>query len=209
MSGPGGEVLGGRDRRLVRLTAAIVLGAWDELAALRREAPPGEPDRAWREAVLQTHLFAGFPRLVEAYEVLERAGGLGEPEADEGEEGALGLPARRDRGAELFDAIYRDQAAGVRERLAAYHPDYGDWIADHAYGRVLSRPGLAPRRRELCAVVALAVTGQDRQLASHARGAVRLGGSAAELAAVIEAVVDLAPEEPLERARAVLARFAR
>ena len=50
------------DPRLARLFAAVVLGRWTEVERLRREAPPGEPDRGWREAFLQSHLFAGFPR---------------------------------------------------------------------------------------------------------------------------------------------------
>ena len=54
-----------KDTRLVRLSAGIALGAWDEVRTLRQEAPAGEPDRAWREIVLQSHLFAGFPRVVE------------------------------------------------------------------------------------------------------------------------------------------------
>ena len=53
--------------RLARLFTAICLGQFDVVRTLRREAPAGEPDRAWREAVLQTHLFSGFPRLVQAW----------------------------------------------------------------------------------------------------------------------------------------------
>src|SRR5688500_8150123 len=70
--------LGAKDQRLIRLVAAIVLGRWDEVEHLRKSAPSSEPDRAWREAVLMSHLFGGVPRLVEAYEVLERVGGLGQ-----------------------------------------------------------------------------------------------------------------------------------
>ena len=54
------------DRLLARLSAAVVLGDWEGLRALRAQAPPGQPDRRWREALLQTHLFAGFPRTIEA-----------------------------------------------------------------------------------------------------------------------------------------------
>ena len=47
--------------RLARLFTAICLGEFDVVRELRSAAPEGEPDRAWREAVLQTHLFCGFP----------------------------------------------------------------------------------------------------------------------------------------------------
>ncbi len=193
----------------MRLVAAIVLGDWPAVTRLRQAAPPGEPNRAWREAVLQTHLFAGFPRLVEAYEGLERAGGLGVPEPAELEHDACPPRDVTQDGADLFDAIYADQALSVRQRLRNFHPDFATWIARHAYGRVLSRPGLAARVRELCAVGALLVTGQDRQLASHARGAVRLGARPAQVVAVFELLEDLLTPQIAARGRAVLERFAR
>ncbi|MBK7877955.1 MAG: carboxymuconolactone decarboxylase family protein, partial [Planctomycetes bacterium] len=168
--------LADRDARLVRLFAAAVLGRFDVVRALRARAPGGEPDRAWREVVLQVHVFAGFPRLVETYGVLEAAGGLGTIEPDE----ALGdrsAEAARADGRALFERIYASDAPAVHGMLARHHPDFARWIEEHAYGRVLARPGLEPRLRELCAVAALAVLGQERQLASHVRGALRCGAT--------------------------------
>ncbi len=193
------------DRRLVRLSAAIALGRWDELAALRRAAPAGEPDRRWREVLLQAHLFAGFPRAVEAASVLAAAGGLGPPAPDE----LARAPADPDAGRALFDAIYATRAEAVRAELASFHPELALWIAEHAYARVLARPGLSADRRELCAVAALAAQGQDRQLAAHARGAVRLGASRAEVQATLEAIADLLEPATLARAREVIAHFTR
>ncbi len=63
--------------RLLDLTAAAVLGDWEWLVELRKQAPAGEPDRAWRETLLQCHLFGGYPRVVEAFETLNRHGGMG------------------------------------------------------------------------------------------------------------------------------------
>lgn len=189
----------------MRLSAAIALGRWDELRALRHAAPHGEPDRAWREVLLQAHLFAGFPRAVEAAGVLAASGGLGQLEAGEVEES----PADPARGRALFDALYGDQSAAVRGGLEALHPELARWIEEHAYARVLARPGLAPDRRELCAVAALAATAQERQLASHARGAVRLGASGAEVLEALAAVADLLDGAVLARARDVVEYFAR
>ena len=191
-------------RRLARLFTCVVLGRWEDLARLRAEAPAGEPDRAWREAVLQAHVFAGFPRVVEAYDVLARAGGLGRP----GPEELLGEPDQPERGRALFERIYRERAEDIRTALAAGHPDFAAFIEGHAYGRILARPGLEPALRELLAVAALAALGQERQLASHARGARRCGASAEQVHAVLASVSDLLQPERLERARRVLERFA-
>jgi alkylhydroperoxidase/carboxymuconolactone decarboxylase family protein YurZ len=190
---------------LPRLCAGVVLGRWDTVRDVRRRAGPGEPDRAWREAVLQTHLFAGFPRLVEAYDVLREVGGLGTPEPGE----AAAEPDRPERGRELFDRIYGDVAGAVRASLAEHHPDFARWVEGHAYGRVLARSGLDPARRELLAVACLAALGQDRQLLSHARGALRCGASGGELDGVLDAVADLLEPGGLKRARRIVSRVRR
>lgn len=198
-----------RERRRLRLFVACVLGRWDEVVRLRRAAQPDEPDRAWRETVLQVHVFAGFPRLVEAYGVLAEVGGLGQLETGEtsASDDPRSLAVEHARGRELFDRIYSTDAPRVRAMLAGHHADFAHWIEGHAYGRVLARPGLAPDRRELLAVVALAALGQERQLASHARGSLRLGASALELVEALDAVADLIDAEKLDKARRVVERF--
>ena len=192
-----------KERALVRLSTAIVVGNWDVLKSTRAAAPAGEPDREWREAALQTHLFAGFPRLVQAFGVLDEVGGLGTPAPDELEADAQATQ----RGAQLFNTIYADGAPAVRGMLEGYHGDFAAWIAEHAYARVLARPGMAADRRELLASCALAALGQERQLASHARGALRCGASFDELLEAFEAVTDLIDEDRLERARRIAERF--
>jgi len=201
--------LSSSDRRLLRWFLACTLGNWEEAARARREAGPGEPDRRWREAWLQVHLFAGIPRQVEAAQVLALAGGLGEPDPDEIDR--TSDLEQRARGSEFFDRIYAGDSQPVRAMLARGHPEFERWVLEHAYGRVLSRPGLAPERRELLAVVALAALGQERQLASHARGALRCGATPEELDEALEAVLDLVePEHPgrIAEARRMLARLA-
>jgi alkylhydroperoxidase/carboxymuconolactone decarboxylase family protein YurZ len=196
--------LSDRERRLARLFTAVVLGDWERLRTDRQTAPAGEPDRSWRECVLQAHVFAGFPRVVEAYGVLASCGGLGETSPEE----ILGESDEHERGRALFERIYQQDAPKVRAMLHAGHPDFARWIEGHAYGRILSRPGLEPRVRELLAVAGLAALGQDRQVASHARGALRCGATAAEVAEVIEAIAERIAPERSERARAVVAHFA-
>lgn len=188
---------------LLELTVYACLGDWTKLAELRRREGV-RPDRRWREALLQTHLFAGFPRIVEAFGVLEASGGLGSPTPDED----LGEPDRPERGRELFDRIYGSRADRVRGQLEGFHPDFARWIEGHAYGRVLTRPGLPAAVRELLAVAALAALGQDRQLASHARGAVACGARPEEVHAALTAIGPHIDADDLDRARRVVARFA-
>lgn len=196
------SALPGELTRLLALSTAIVLGDWEALRRLRREAPAGEPNRAWREAALQAHLFAGFPRLVEALGVLEAEGGLGTPDPGEFDP----EDDVRERGEALFARIYGPETGRVRRTLEARHPLFTSWVLAHAYGRVLSRPGLAPRERELLAVAALAATEQDRQLAGHARGAVRCGATPAEVLAAVRTLAPRLAPARLERVLRVVER---
>jgi 4-carboxymuconolactone decarboxylase len=195
-----------REHRLLKLFAACVLGRWENVRALRRAAPPGEPDRLWREAVLQVHVFAGFPRQVEAYDLLLGLGGLG-PTAPE-ETDAEDERAAAARGRELFERIYREQSQRVGAFLADGHPSFERWTIEHAYGRVLARGGLEPRLRELLAVAALAVLGQEKQLASHVRGAVRCGAAPAEPGEVLVLLGDWIPAAFRDRAAWIAAKYA-
>jgi 4-carboxymuconolactone decarboxylase len=96
----------------------------------------------------------------------------------------------------------------VRTLLHDAHPDFARWILGHAYGRVLTRPGLSAAQRELLAVVALAALGQERQLASHLRGAVRCGATPADLSATLESVRTIIGPTRCDAALALAARYA-
>ncbi len=77
---------------------------------------------------------------------------------------------------------------GAMERL---HPALAEGILEEGYGRVLSRPGLSPRERELILVPVLAATRAWRQLPGHLRGARRVGASWDEIRRVIGGIRDL------------------
>jgi hypothetical protein len=55
-------------------------------------------------------------------------------------------------------------------RMAGFHPDLAEWILADGYGRVLSRPGLSIRERELIVVAVLSALRLPKQLESHVRG---------------------------------------
>jgi len=195
---------------LARLGVAVVLHDVEALRGIARalaaEARASRDEEALRETLLQCHVFCGFPRALAAMDVLRDAGWR--PERPTGDEsGDPDDPASR--GAGLFDTIYGKNADGVRAHLEGLDPAFARWIAEHAYGRVLTRPGLDAASRELLAVALLAALGHDRQLASHARGAVRCGAQPVEVRDVIDAAADLMPEGFPERAHEIVDRFSR
>ncbi|HYM80663.1 MAG TPA: carboxymuconolactone decarboxylase family protein [Candidatus Limnocylindria bacterium] len=79
------------------------------------------------------------------------------------------------QGAALCRRVYGPVMPRLLESVQALHPDLATWMVEQGYGRVLSRPGLGARERELVTVAVLAQSGWERQLVSHLLGAARLG----------------------------------
>ncbi|MEQ8661286.1 MAG: carboxymuconolactone decarboxylase family protein [Gammaproteobacteria bacterium] len=97
-----------------------------------------------------------------------------------------GDAARRARGLQTLDVITADASARLFERLGDIAPEMAEWIADFAYGDVVSRPALDLRTRELATVAALTALGNARpQLEAHIGGALNAGCTPREVLEVI------------------------
>ncbi len=90
----------------------------------------------------------------------------------------------------MFEGVYGGNADSVFGLLGEFHADFRSFVLEVAYGRILARPGLSGRIRELLAVAALAASDQRRQFAGHARGALHLGATIDELREVLATVFD-------------------
>lgn len=169
--------LAAADRALLLVQAAVWPGDASELArwiAVARDR--GVPRRDLEETLLQAVLFFGFPRCITAFETLQAQW----PDAVAPGE-ALAAAAQPAAGRALFAAIYGANSETVQQHLGRLHPELRDHVLDCAYGRILTRPALAPKRRELLAVGALAVLQQVPQLVAHARGALGFGATVQEV----------------------------
>lgn len=166
-----------RTRLLVHGIVAIGPADWPGLTAVATAARTRLPRAEFEEMLLQATLFFGFPRTVTAFEQLDRAWPATAPPHG----GDVPAPERAARGRALFAAIYGKNDATVRARLLGFHAAFHDFVLEAAYGRILARPGLDPRTRELLAVGALAALQQTPQLIAHARGALAFGADRAAL----------------------------
>src|SRR5207302_1084576 len=100
-----------------------------------------------------------------------------------------------DRGAAVCREVYGRAYHKLLLNLRTLHPALEDLVLVDAYGKVIGRPGLDLKRRELATVAAIAVLGTAQQLHSHLRGALNTGASPEEVEAVLELVApDLDPE---------------
>ncbi len=218
----------GETAALVRLSAQITMGSEE---AMRRAfgdcAVAGVAARWVEELVLQSYLFAGFPRALNAARVWRRIaarrsadGGIGAATSRVGSTSDTPDPAQspregyenlfdwRERGQGTCAAVYGEHYEKLRENIRALHPALDEWMIVEGYGKVLSRPGLDLARRELCIIAACVAAGQDRQLHSHLLGAINVGVTADVIGASLDALDGLVVPDHLIRARLLWQRLA-
>ena len=189
---------------LVRLAAIIAGGDEAALRAGVADVRDARTPAVWvDELVLQSYLFSGFPRMLNAAREWRRVMPaspvrVAEPEED--------VATWRARGEATCRAVYGAMYDKLRHNVDAMHPRLDRWMVDEGYGKVLSRPALDLPRRELCIVAACAATGQDRQLHSHLHGALNVGVAPDVVVAALESLRPVVGEERAHAARLLLAR---
>jgi 4-carboxymuconolactone decarboxylase len=172
-------------RDLVRLSAIITAGT--ESAMRDAFAALGDLSAVWvEELILQCHLFAGFPRALNAMREWRRW----QPEPAVASDAIAGRDWRA-QGEATCATVYGEMYERLRGNIRRLHPALDDWMIVDGYGKVLSRPGLDLARRELCIVAACAVSKQDRQLHSHLHGALNSGAAPAVVSRTLDAIDDL------------------
>jgi 4-carboxymuconolactone decarboxylase len=187
-------------RTLVRLAAVIAVGSEAEVRAALTGAVHDVPPDWVEEVILQSYLFAGFPRTLNAARDWRKISGRPAPAADDG--AAFHNADRwRERGEETCAIVYGPFYERLRANIRALHPALDAWMIVEGYGKVLSRPGLDLRRRELCIVAVCAAARQDRQLHSHLHGARHAGASDDEVSDALAAVADLVHPDAAGRHR--------
>lgn len=184
---------------IARLSAAV---AANDAPGVAREAESaiaaGVPAAALYEAILQSYLFVGFPRTIEAFfaarALLERHGGI--PAAPEPPSPAEWTA----RGEDLCRRIYGRHYEKLVATMRGFSPDLAAWMILEGYGKTLSRPSLSPAEREYGVLAILTVTRMWRQLRSHAIGTVSVGGTRAGVRAAIAAARPWAGDDSVREA---------
>ena len=189
-------------RRLVRLAAVVAVG--DELAVrgALTQAVERTPKIWIEELILQSYLFCGLPRSLNAMREWRRL--TGEPPAAHVDEGTP--DERRRRGEATCRLVYGEMYERLRVNIRALHPELDEWMIVEGYGKVLSRPGLDLARRELCIVAACAASRQERQLHSHLHGARNVGVAPRALSDAIDALDGAIDKKGLASARMLCRR---
>ena len=190
-------------RHLVRIAGAIAGSPEGQVRSLMSEALDEVDPVSVEEIILQSYLFAGFPRTLNAMRAWRSVSERPAPAIDV-EVSPADFETWRGRGEETCAIVYGESYEKLREHIRELHPALDEWIIVDGYGKVLSRPGVDLRTRELCVVAACAVSGQQRQLHSHLHGALNAGSSPGEIAGVLDALGDLISRDDLARYRQLL-----
>src|SRR5881396_500703 len=187
-----GPVLDAPTAALVRVAAAVARGKAPELTARFAAARDARVPGLWiEELLLQSMLVVGYPLALVAFAAWRGVGGPAPIEGDGAEDLAhTDWESWAARG-EVYGRAYHKLLVNLR----ALHPALEDLVLVDAYGKIIGRPGLDLKRRELCTVATTAVLGTAEQLHSHLRGALNTGAEPKEIEAVLGLVDgDLDPE---------------
>jgi 4-carboxymuconolactone decarboxylase len=185
---------------LVALSAALATRDPARVRAALERARENADAAAVEEVILQSHLFVGFPDMLNALAAWREVSRL--PASERLDEDPADWEAR---GALVCSKVYGANYEKLRRNVASLHPDVDGWMATGGYGRVIGRPGLDLATRELCLAALLAVWNVPRQLHSHLRGALNAGASVEEVDAAMETACGMIGEEAAARVRALWA----
>jgi 4-carboxymuconolactone decarboxylase len=187
------------ERLLVDVSAALARGREAPLrSALEAARDAGLDGGQLEEALLQSYLFLGYPAALNAFALWRDVSGRGPgPAVDADPED---WAAWEVRGEQVCRRVYGAQYEGLQHNVRDLHPDLGRWMVVEGYGKVLGRPGLELRVRELCIAALLAVLDAPRQLRSHLRGSLNAGASPDQVEEALTRALEHA--EPGARARA-------
>jgi 4-carboxymuconolactone decarboxylase len=179
-------------RGLVELAMSIAVDGELALREAMVRTVAARIDPVWvEELILQSHLFSGFPRALNAAREWRRASGRHAPNGDPDADPA---PARvrawYARGQATCSTVYGATYERLRANIRDLHPALDAWMVVDGYGKVLGRPQLDLRTRELCIVAVCAVGEQDRQLHAHLHGAINAGASPTDVDVVLDLVAE-------------------
>ncbi len=196
MSQPG--KLDSRTIALVRVATAIAKGGEGALRDRFRAARGAQIPGLWiEELLLQSMLNVGYPLALAAWAVWREIAGPPEDAGEPIEHKAWLYWA--ERGPKTCGEIYGRTYHKLLVNLRALHPALEPLVVIDAYGKILGRPGLAAKLRELCTIAAIAFVDAPKQLHAHFRGALNTGASVEEIDAVLAVVeIDLGSERALK-----------
>jgi alkylhydroperoxidase/carboxymuconolactone decarboxylase family protein YurZ len=188
------------------ISAAIAAGDHHSLKTLFPMAIQDKvSSQTIREIILQSHLFLGYPAMIEAARIFApfhsvKSNAAKTPAAYTSAE----VTRWHREGSGKIRRLYGSQFGQLVSYINSFSPQILTWMVNDGYGRVLSRPGATFRLRELSTVATLTVTGYENQLLAHIRGTVNIGVKPSLIAQTIEHCRLFCAAAKIKQARKIL-----
>jgi len=195
-------------RHLGWITALVSLGDEDIISpAIACGLEDDLLPRMIQEAILQTYLFAGYPKVINGLILLNglcAGSGLDYPVNGGTDEDYPYWPQWEKRGESLCRSIYGDRFDRLQAMIEGLHPSLARWMIVEGYGKVLGRDGLPRDLREILVVSVLTSQGVWRQLRSHLLGGLHLGVTREALREIVIQLRPFISPDQVEKALDIL-----
>lgn len=174
--------------RFLAVYSAAIAAADEQVikASIRKVIEGGGSLEAVYEMTLQSYLFLGFPRMLTAAECFQEL--FPDYSKEHFESSSNKFENWLERGTQLCRKVYAANFDKLKNRILSFSPEIFEWMILEGYGKVLTRPGLGIRDRELGIVACLMIESRPKQLFSHMRGALNVGVSKELVYSVIKDV---------------------
>lgn len=202
----------GEALRLALLSGLVALADNSAIkSAIRELDRQGTAPEDMHEIIMQSYLFCGFPRMLDALfnlaEIIEPARYLKNGQGE--------LPAKlaytaeessrfEERGRDLIKRVYAEKYPRLEQAITDISPDIFRLMIMEGYGKTLARPDLDTITRELAVVGALTVDGRARQLLAHIRGSLNVGAEIGQVEELFGLLESFAGPEKISLARNIL-----
>ncbi|MFN4767626.1 MAG: carboxymuconolactone decarboxylase family protein [Ignavibacteria bacterium] len=160
------------------------------------------PYTALYEALLQIHLFSGYPASIEGLSLLQEVYNE-EPAAIE----EYNVQLFKQRGEKLCRDIYTTVFEKMNKRMHSFSPELSEWMIIDGYGKTLSRANLDIQTRELINICILSLGKWKQQVISHIRGALHVGVEIHDIEEAIECLQAEQTNEAYAFAQEMLKEF--
>lgn len=171
-------MLSTQNKYIIQIVSCIAANKLNKLPDLLKRAQKAKVNpRKLYEAILQTYLFCGFPSTIESLKAFNNVFSY---KADE-----YSVLNVKSEGEKVCKIIYGSNYPKLLKNMASISPDLKNWMIQEGYGKVLSRPFLTLKQRELINVAILSTSYFPVQLLSHLIGALNAGSNISELKEVI------------------------
>lgn len=160
------------------------------------------PFAALYEALLQIHLFSGYPASIEGLSLLHEVYNEAPASIEE-----YDVQLFKQRGEKLCRDIYTTVFEKMNKRMHSFSPELSEWMIIDGYGKTLSRAGLDIQTRELINICILSLGQWKQQVISHIRGALHVGVEMEDIEAAIECLHTKQTNEAYAFAHTMLKEF--